>query len=158
MTGQTKWAIYGGLCSSSASVCWSPAFAVVAEVELLRRLPRGRVVLAGVFLLLALNAWAQVLLVPLGRSDDPASLTILQSLIGLAGTAAAWGSWSGARWAPMAAVLHGVVTAGMLLALPPILDLGADERGGLRAGAVAVLVFALGSAWYLRRVSRSVQR
>ena len=116
---------------------------------------RGRVVLAGVFLLLALNAWAQVLLVPLGRSGDPPALTGLQTMIGIAGTAAAWGSWHGARWAPIAAVLHGVVTAGMLLALPPILDLEADARGGLRAGAVAVLVFAFGAGWYLRRIARS---
>jgi hypothetical protein len=115
------------------------------------RRSRGRVVLALVFAVLALNAWAQVLLVPLGRSGDPTALTALQALVGIAGGAAAWGSWTGTRWAPAAAVLYGLVTAGMLVALTPLLDLGPDARGGLWTGAAAVLLFALWAGWYLRR-------
>ena len=112
---------------------------------------RSRVALAVLFALLAVNAWAQVVLVPLGRADDPAALTALQALIGAAGAAAAWGSWAGARWAPAAAVLYGLVTAGMLVALTPLLDLGPDARGGLWMGAAAVLLFGLWAAWYLHR-------
>ena len=115
------------------------------------RLPGGRVVVAAVFALLALNAWAQVALVPLGGSDDPAALTALQALIGAAGAAAAWGTWRSARWGAAAAVAYGVLTAGMLLALGPLLELPSDARGGLRVGAAAVLLFALSSALYLRR-------
>ena len=41
------------------------------------RRPWGRVVVAVIFQLLALNAHAQVALVPLGRSGDPRPLTLL---------------------------------------------------------------------------------
>jgi hypothetical protein len=116
------------------------------------RRSRGRVVLTLVFALLALNAWVQVVLrVLLGASADPAALTILQALIGLAGGAAAWGTWAGTRWAPVAAVLYGLVTAGMLMALTPLLDLPPDGRAGLWTGAAAVLLFAIWAARYLRR-------
>ena len=115
------------------------------------RRSRGRIALAVVFGLLALNAWAQVALVPLGRSDDPAALVALQTMIGAAGAAAAWGCWRGARWAPAAAAAYGVATAGMLLALAPLLGLPADARGGLGVGAATALLFGLWSAWYARR-------
>ena len=116
------------------------------------RPPTGSLVLTVVHGSLALNAWAQVALVPLGRSDDPAALTALQALIGAAGVMAARGAWTRARWAPAAAVAHGVITAGMLLALVPLLALPADARGGLAVGAAVFLLFALASARYLRRV------
>ena len=112
----------------------------------------GSLVLAVVFALFALNAWAQVALVAVGRSDDPPALTGFQALVGAAGAAAAWGSWIRARWAPSAAIAYGVATAAMLVLLAPLLDLGAEARGGLWIGASAVLVFALSSAWYLRRL------
>jgi hypothetical protein len=109
------------------------------------------VVLAVVFALFALNAWAQVALVPLGRTDDPPALTALQALVGAAGAAAAWGSWVGGRWAPVAAALYGLTTAAMLAALGPLLDLDPEARGGLWGGAAGVLLFGLAAAWYLRR-------
>lgn len=85
------------------------------------------------------------------RSHDPPTLTALQALIGAAGTAAAWGSWAGTRWAAAAALLHGLVTAVMLAALTPLLDLDPDSSGGLLFGAAMVLLFGAGAAWYLRR-------
>jgi hypothetical protein len=115
------------------------------------RRTRARAALAVVFAVLALNAWVQVALALLGRSDDPLELRLLQTVVGLAAAAAAWGSWTGARWAPAAALLYGLVTAGMLVALVPLLDLGPDARGGLWTGAAAVLIFGLWAAWYLRR-------
>lgn len=115
------------------------------------RPPRGRAVLAVVFWILALNAFAQVLLRLGGGSSDPAPLVGLQVLIGAAATAAGWGSWAARRWAPWAALAHGLVTAGMLLALMPLLDLGREARGGLWTGAAAVLLFDGWAAWYLRR-------
>ena len=114
----------------------------------------GRVALAVVFALLALNAWAEVALVLLGHSDEPVALTVLKTLGGLAAAAAAWGGWAGARWAPGAAAGYGLLTAGMLVALDPLLDLGPDARAGLWTGAAAVLGFALWAAWYLRRALR----
>lgn len=119
-----------------------------------RRPGAGRIALAVFYCLLALNAWAQVALVPLGYTDDPGPLTLLQALVGAAAAAAAWGSWRGRRWGPAAALLHGLVTAGMLLALVPLLDLGPEARGGLWGGAAGVLVSAIAAAWYLRRALR----
>ena len=105
-----------------------------------------------VFSALALNALVQVLLPMLGRSDDPPALTGLQTVIGIVGVAAAWSSWAGTRWAPASAALHGLATAGMLIALHPLLDLEPEARAGLWTGAAVMLAFGIWSAWYLRRV------
>ena len=110
-----------------------------------------RVALAVIFALLALNAWAQVVLRLVLGSQDPPALVALQALIGTTAVAATIGIWRGARWAPAAALAYGIVTACMLVALEPIIGLGRDARGGLWAGAVMVLLFAALSAWYLRR-------
>ena len=118
------------------------------------RRSRGTVVLAIAFTLFALNALAQVALALVGRSDDPAALSLLQVAIGLTSLAAARGSWTGARWAPVAALIYGLSTATILAALGPLLDLSADARGGLWVGAGGVLAFGLGAAWYLRRARR----
>ena len=119
---------------------------------------RGAIALAVVFVLLAGNAWAQVVLVPFGRTDDPPALTALQAIIGATGVGAAWGSWRLARWAPAAALLHALATAGMLLSLGPLLDLPADARGGIRWGAGGMLLLGACAAWYLRRLRRRVAR
>ena len=115
------------------------------------RRPRGRIVVAVIFLLLAINALAQVGLVLFGQGSDPSPLTMLQVLVGITALAAAWGSWTGARWSPGAAVLYGVVTGAMLAALPRLLDLPAEARGGIVVGAIGVLAYSLAVAWYLRR-------
>jgi hypothetical protein len=117
----------------------------------------GRAALAVLFALLALNALAQVALVPLGRSDDPPALIVFQALIGASGMAAAWGSWVGARWAALAALLYGAVTAGMLIALVPLIKLGPGEREGVWFGAAAIFALALASAWYLRRSAKPIE-
>jgi len=119
------------------------------------RRPPGRVALTVIFAALALNAWAQVLLVPLGRTSDPLPLVVLQALIGASGLAAAWGSWTAARWAPAAALGYGLVTGGMLVTLGPLLDLPVDARPGLWTGAGAIVAGAGAAAWYLRRSRRS---
>ncbi len=116
-----------------------------------------RIVLAVLFALLALNAWAQVVLTALGLSDDPAPLFILQLLSGAASAAAALGIWRGARWAPGAALAYGVITAGMIVALETILGLDRDARGGLITGAAMVLLFSVLAAWYVRRSSAAHQ-
>ena len=115
------------------------------------RRSRGRLVLTIVFALLAANALLQVLLALLGRSDDPAALTALQALVGGTGTAAAWGSWSGARWSPFAALAYGIATAALLGVLPALLDLSPDARPGIWTGAAIMLLFGILAARYLRR-------
>ena len=103
------------------------------------------------FALLALNAWNEA---TFGQSDDPTALTTLQVAVGLAGALAAWGCWAGKRWAPVAAVVYGAVTATMLMALPIILQLEAEARSGIWSGAAGVALASLLIAWYLRRTLR----
>ena len=114
---------------------------------------RGSIVLVVLFTLLGLNAWAQVIDAIIG-GGDPTALVILQVLVGAAGIAAAWGTWNEARWAPVAAMSYGVVTAAMLVSLGPLLDLAVEEVRGIWMGAGAVLLFGLWAGWYLRRSLR----
>ncbi|HUF28673.1 MAG TPA: hypothetical protein VMM18_16960 [Gemmatimonadaceae bacterium] len=115
------------------------------------RFQRSRVALAVLFLLLSLNAWMQAADAALGRSIEPRALTLLQVLVGATAIAAAYGSWSGARWAPWAAVAWGVVTAGLILALDPLLQLAPEARRGLLIGGAVVLVLGGAAGWFLRR-------
>ena len=112
------------------------------------------ITLCVVFGLLALDAWVQVLLVALGRSDDPPTLTALQVGIGLTAAATAWGSWRRARWAPGAAIAYGAITASMLVALPALLRLPTDARRGIWTGAAAVMLAAWLCAAYFRSDAR----
>ena len=111
-------------------------------------------ILSVAFCLLGLNGWAQVLSAALGRSSDSLVLTALQFLIGLAGIATAWGGWQRAQWTWKAAIAYGVVTGGMLVALPFLLGLPAEERAGIWSGAAVIMVFALLCAWYFRSDAR----
>lgn len=119
------------------------------------RRSRSRVVLAVVFALLAVNAWWQVANDVMGSNDSPPTLTALQTIVGATAAMAAWGSWIGARWAPLVALLYGLIAGGMVVGLGPMLDLPAESRGGLWMGAAMILAFAVLSAWWLRR---SLQR
>ena len=123
----------------------------------MRRKPLG-LVLGAIFGVLALIDWAQVLLALLGRSDNPSTLIALHFGTGAAAAASCWGSWRRNPWTPIAAVTYGVLTAALLLALPSLLNLPLDARAGLRAGAAAVLLFALLSAAYFRADSRQSAR
>jgi hypothetical protein len=113
--------------------------------------PIGRRVLAVVFALLALSAWWQVVSDALDRSNEPMILTTLQLIIAVIGTAAAWGSWIGARWTPAFALLYGVIAGGMVATLGPILNLPAEARRGLWLGGALIFSFGLVTAWWLRR-------
>ena len=119
-----------------------------------RRRPVGRTVLAVVFALLGLSAWWQVVGDLMDRSNEPLTVTGLQVIVGATALATAWGSWVGARWAPVLALLYGVITGGMVASLGPLLDLPADARQGLWTGAAVILVFSLLCAWWLRRSLR----
>lgn len=109
----------------------------------------ARILIAAIFVLLTLNAVKEAF-----WSDGPPTLRILQGLMSAIAVATAWGAWSGARWSSASATLYGFVTAGMLVALEPMLGLPADARGGLWTGAGVVLLFSLACAWFLRRLTR----
>ena len=115
---------------------------------------RGRVILAVLFALLAADAWRQVIFDGVLAVNEPRLLTALKAVAGTAALAAAWGSWRGARWAPVAAIAWGCAIAALLVALEPVLGLGHEARTGLWIQAVALLACSIGAAWYLGR-SRS---
>lgn len=118
----------------------------------MRHRPLGRF-LSAIFGVLALAAWSEVILVFFG-SENPPTLVSLQLSIGLAAAATSWGSWRRARWAPIAAIAYGILTAILLLALPTLLELPAESRPGLRTGAAAVSLLAILSAAYFRSDAR----
>lgn len=118
------------------------------------RVPVGARVVAVLFALLALNALNELLSMVSGDSDGPVALAALQGACGVAATAAAVAAWIGARWAPALAALYGVIAAAMVVSLGPLLDMPAEEAGGLWIGAAVILVFSLACAWYLRRALR----
>ena len=109
----------------------------------------GRILIAVLFALLALNALKEVF-----WSDSPPMLRALQALVGALAAATTWGAWSGARWSYAAATAYGFAAAGMVASLGTMLDLPVEERGGLWVGAGVILVFSLACAWFLRRMTR----
>jgi len=109
----------------------------------------GAKIIAVLFALLGLNALYELLSMASGASDGPAALAVLQGLVGVSAVAAAFGAWTGARWAPALAAFYGVIAAAMIVALGPLLDMPAEERGGLLVGGAVVLAFSLACAWYL---------
>lgn len=111
----------------------------------------GLIVLAALFALLSLaDAW-QLGQAALGRHPDPPGLLVTHVVTGVLAGAAAIGSWRNRRWAAGAAFAWGAVTAAMLVALGPVLDMPASERPQLWVGAAVVFVAASGAAWYLHR-------
>jgi len=109
------------------------------------------IILTAVFLLVSVNAWSQVVLVLLGHPSPPL-LTTLQILVGGSASAAAWGSWIGARWASTAALAYGAFSATALWALPLLFESTPGTRPDFSAGAVGIALFAVASAWYLSRI------
>lgn len=113
--------------------------------------PIGLILLTLGFCALSLNALAQVALVLAGRNAEPMSLVLLQLASGVSAAVVAVGAWKRATWSPLASVVFGVVTAGMLVALPFILSLDDEARFGIFSGAALVLLFSVAAGWYLHR-------
>jgi hypothetical protein len=106
-------------------------------------------VLALVFGVLGVGAWAQAFIN--FYSNEPRALVGFHLLLAITGSAAAIGSWTMARWAPIAALLYGATTVGLLTSLTSILKLDSDGSSGLWTGAAIVFLFAVWAAGYLRR-------
>ena len=111
-------------------------------------------VLAGLFALLALADLWQLAEAVRGRHPDPPSLLALHALTAALAAGAAGASWQGRRWAAELAVAWTVATAGMLLALGPLLAAPAAERRALTGVAAGVLVVGLMASAFLRRALR----
>ncbi len=109
--------------------------------------------LALVFAVLGVGAWVQTFINLF--SNEPRALVAFHLCLAITSSAAAVGSWTRARWAPIAGLLYGATTVGLLLSLTSILKLDSSAGSGLRTGAAIVAVFTLWAAWYLRRASRA---
>lgn len=72
---------------------------------------------------------------------------------GSAGVATAYAAWSSARWGWIAVIAWGAATATLLLSLASMGLVTPAEEAGLPAGAIAVAVIAILTAWYLRRLA-----
>jgi len=103
-----------------------------------------------VFGLLAINASWEVVTAVFGAEDDPTPLVMMQCVVCIVAAATAWGIWRQAAWAWKAAIAYGVVTAGMLLTLPLLLELPAEARSGIWGGAAGIMLFAVLCAVWLR--------
>jgi hypothetical protein len=117
------------------------------------RRPWGRIVLALVFAVLGGGAWVQAFITFF--NNEPRALVAFHLCLAITGTAAAVGGWTLARWAPIAALLYGATTVGLLVSLTSILKLDPSAGSGLRIGAAVVLAFSVWAAWYLQRSSKA---
>src|SRR5688572_22708828 len=112
-----------------------------------------RWILSGTFLLLSLNAFVQVVMHLLHMNTDPPALMVLQLLTGVAALIAAWATWQSAAHAWIWSLVYGAIQALLLISLGPILNLESEAVPGLWMGAGVMASFAVGSAWYLRRIA-----
>ena len=113
--------------------------------------PIVRWILAGVFLLLSLNAFVQVVMHLLHMNTDPPSLTVLQLITGSGALGAGLTTWRGSPRAWVWSLIYGATAVLLLGSLGPILDLAPEEVSGIWMGAGVLALFAIGAAWYLRR-------
>jgi hypothetical protein len=121
-------------------------------LEQVRR-PVVRWILSGVFLLLSLNAFVQVVMHLLHMNTDPPALTALQLLNGSAAFMAAWTTWRGAPRDWMWSLVYGATGVLLFGLLGPILDLDREAVRGIWMGAAVIAAFSLWAAWYLRRTA-----
>ena len=119
------------------------------------RRPVGRWILAGLFLALSLNALVQFVMHLLHMNSDPPALAVLQLLTGTAAFIAARTTWHASPRAWVWSLVYGAIQAVLLISLGPILDLEREAMPGLWMGAGVMAAFAIGSAWYLRRIAPS---
>ena len=85
------------------------------------------------------------------RQGDPPLLTGEHIVVCIAALVAAYALWRGARWSPWALAAFGVLVAGLVVSLGPLLSLGDAERGGLYTGAAAIVVLTALGVWYAHR-------
>ena len=70
---------------------------------------------------------------------------------GLAWGSTAFAAWRGVRWSGLLSLLWGAVTSALVLSLPRLLQLSAEESQGMPYGAAIISALAIAGAWYLHR-------
>jgi hypothetical protein len=110
-----------------------------------------RKLLVALFVLFALDGFAEATRHFLSPNDVPAALFWLQLAAGSLALASAVGLWRRARWGSVVIIAWGIEVATMLVLLAPILALDAQASAGLWPGAAVMLVIAGLCAWYAQR-------
>jgi len=115
-----------------------------------------RKLLVVLFVLFALDGFAEATRHFLSPGDVPPALFWLQLLAGSLALASSVGLWQRARWGSVAIIAWGIEVATMLVLLAPILHLDAQASAGLWPGAAVMLVIAALCAWYAQRTREEV--
>ena len=114
----------------------------------------GIVVVTTVFALFCLSSWWQVIAKVLGIGGEVPIVALWHLFGGGAAYAAAVGAFRRRPWAWQAAFVWAIAMSSLIISLGPILMLDEQERMGLPAGAIAVLLMGTGMALYLRSAIR----
>lgn len=77
------------------------------------------------------------------------ALAAFHAASGLSSLATAIGIWFQFRWSWLLSLLWGAVTSALILSLPRLLQLSAEESQGMPIGAVVVVALSVAGAWYL---------
>ncbi|HEX6599837.1 MAG TPA: hypothetical protein VF034_10985 [Gemmatimonadaceae bacterium] len=115
-----------------------------------------RKLLVVLFVLFALDGFAEATRHFLSPGDVPPALFWLQLIAGSLALASAVGLWRRAWWGSIVIIAWGIEVAAMLVLLAPILDLDAQASAGLWPGAAVMLVIAALCAWYAQRTWEEV--
>jgi peptidoglycan/LPS O-acetylase OafA/YrhL len=114
----------------------------------MRQRPVGAALLA---IFVAIISAVHLLQAFTGALGDPRALVIEHVIVAVLGLVAAWGIWTGKRWAPWALAAAGLTIALLIVSLGPLLRMDSAERAGLWTGAACVAGLTAGPAWYLAR-------
>jgi hypothetical protein len=82
---------------------------------------------------------------------DPRLLVFEHVIVCLLGLIAAYGLWRAERWAPTLLAVFGVVVAGLVVSLGPLLAFEGPARKGLWTGAATLLLLTALAVWYAQR-------
>jgi len=113
-------------------------------------MPRTRthIIVALFYVATSISQLHQVPRETFGEEALPA-LAAYHAASGLASLATALGIWFQFRWSWLLSLLWGAVTSALILSLPRLLRLSAEESVGMPIGAAVVVALSVAGAWYL---------
>lgn len=120
--------------------------------------PASHLVVMVPYALIGANALNEARAQLFGAADAPRSLLALQLLMATASIIVVVGVWTRAWWTVRAILAWGVIAAGMLMLLEPILQLGPEVRPGMAIGAAILAFMAIATAWFIRRSTAAPER
>lgn len=101
--------------------------------------------------MLAILDVIQLVQAALGQHPDPPSLLITHGLTGGSAVIASVGIFLRRGWASWSIMAWGIMTAGMLFFLGPVLDEPPEAWSGFRIIGGVVLSFGILAGWYVKK-------